>query len=60
MSAFGFLEKDNVVDAIEVLAKFERERGKTPRQIVESILEATTYGLNSALYELRDEKVDVA
>lgn len=57
MSAFGFWEKDNVVDAIETLAKFERERGKTPRQIVESILEATTYGLNSSLYELRDEKV---
>lgn len=60
MSAFGFWEKDNVVEAIEVLAKFERERGKTPRQIVESILEATTYALDSALYELREEKVDGA
>lgn len=60
MSAFGFWEKDNLVDAIEVLAKFERERGKTPRQIVESIMEASTYGINSALYELRDEKVDGA
>lgn len=58
MSAFGYYEKDEVVEAIGMLAKQERERGKTPREIVESIMEATTYGINTALYELRDEKVD--
>jgi len=60
MSAFGFYEKDSVVDAIETLAKAERDRGKTPKQVVESIMEAMTYGISSALYEVRDEKVDVA
>jgi len=58
MSAFGFYEKDEVVEAISMLAKQERERGKSPREIVESIMEATTYGINIALYELKDEKVD--
>ena len=58
MSAFGFYEKDNLVGAIELLAEKERERGKTPKQVVESIMEAMTYGISSALYEVRDERVD--
>jgi hypothetical protein len=59
MSAFGFYEKDNLVDAIELLANRERERGKTPKQVIESIVEAMTCGISSALYEMRDEKVDL-
>ena len=58
MSAFGNYEKDNIVDAIEILAKSEYNEGKSPRQIIESIMEAVTYGITSALFDLRDEKVD--
>lgn len=58
MSAFGFYEKDEVVEAIRTLAACERENGKSPRKIAESIMEAVAYGLDSALYELRAEKVD--
>ena len=60
MSAFGFSPKDEVVYAIETLAKEERLRGKNPRQIIESIMEAATYGIDAALYDLRDEKVSDA
>lgn len=56
MSAFGFHPKDEVVSAIEELAKEERLRGKTTRQIVESIMEATAYGIDAVLYNLSDEE----
>jgi hypothetical protein len=56
MSAFGFYEKDEVVDAIKTLAKYEKESGKTPRQIVESILEAQTYAMDQVLFELLENK----
>lgn len=56
MSAFGYYPKDAVVSAIEELAEEERKRGKNPRQIVESIMEAATYGIDAALYNLSDEK----
>ena len=46
MSAFGYTPKDDVVEAIETLAKAEHDRGKTPREIVESVLEASMCGLS--------------
>jgi hypothetical protein len=58
MSAFQYIPKDNVVDAIKELASAESERGASPREVVESIMEAVAYGIDSALCELRDQKVD--
>jgi hypothetical protein len=58
MSAFGYIPKDDVVDAIKELASAENERGANPREVVESIMEAVAYGINSALYELGDQKVN--
>jgi hypothetical protein len=52
MSAFGNFEKDEVVEAIKALAKSELEKGKTPREIITSIMEATTYGIDSVMFEL--------
>jgi len=60
MSAFGNYEKDAVVAAIRELAEKEFELNKTPREIIASILEATTYGIDNALYGLRHQKVDSA
>lgn len=60
MSAFGNYEKDNIVDAIKLLAEKEFELNKTPREIIASIMEATSYGINDALYGLRHMKVDDA
>ena len=57
MSAFGFTPKDDVVDAIETLAKEEFARGKTPREIVESIMDAVTCGLDRSLAELSRQNV---
>lgn len=52
MSAFGNHDKDEVVEAIKTLAKSEHEKGKTPREVVTSIMEAVTYGLDSAMFDL--------
>lgn len=52
MSAFGNFEKDEVVEAIKALAISEREKGKTPREIVTSIMEAVTYGLDTVMSDL--------
>jgi undecaprenyl pyrophosphate synthase len=52
MSAFGYTPKDDVVEAIETLAKAEHDRGKTPREIVESVLEASMCGLDRALADM--------
>lgn len=60
MSAFGNYEKDAVVAAIRELAEKEFALNKTPREIIASILEATTYGMDNALYGLRHMKVDEA
>ena len=57
MGAFGFTPKDDVVDAIETLAKEEALRGKTPREIVESIMEAATYGIDCALLGMSNHTV---
>jgi len=56
MSAFGFDPKDAVVEAILDLAREEKLRGKSLREAVESIMEATTYGIHSVLYELDAKK----
>tara|TARA_R110000868_G_scaffold25358_1_gene98840 strand:+ start:108 stop:287 length:180 start_codon:yes stop_codon:yes gene_type:complete len=58
MSAFGFYEKDSVVDAIEILALHELKVGKSSREIVESIMEAVKYGMDMAFFrvELQQEK----
>ena len=53
MSAFGFYEKDEVVESIKVLAEVERKNGKNPREVIESIMEAVTCGLDSALYDMQ-------
>lgn len=58
MSAFGYIPKDDLVDAIKELASAENQLGANPREIVESIMEAVSYGINSALYELGDQKVN--
>lgn len=58
MSAFENYEKDEIVAAIMALSEKEFESGKTPREIIESVMEATSYGINSALYGLRHMKVD--
>jgi hypothetical protein len=58
MSAFGYIPKDDLIDAIKHLASAESERGANPREIVESIMEAVTYGIDSALCELGDQKVN--
>lgn len=58
MSAFGWTPKDEVVDAIERLAEEETMLGRSPREIVESIMEATMCGINQALFKLKDKKVD--
>ena len=58
MSAFGSYEKDGLVDAIKTLAEAEFALNKTPREIIASIMEATSYGINDALYGLRHMKVD--
>ena len=52
MSAFGNYEKDEVVEAIKALAKSEREKGKTPREVVTSIMEAVTYGIDTIMFEM--------
>ena len=59
MSAFGFYEKDSVVDSIETLALHELKKGKSSHEIVESIMEAVKYGMDMALYrvELQQEKL---
>ncbi|MBL0320644.1 MAG: hypothetical protein IPP74_15320 [Alphaproteobacteria bacterium] len=58
MSAFGWIPKDEVVEAIERLAEEEALLGRSPREIVESIMDATTCGINQALLKLKDQKVD--
>lgn len=58
MSAFGWIPKDEVVEAIEKLAEEEALLGRSPREIVESIMDAATCGINQALLKLKDQKVD--
>jgi hypothetical protein len=58
MSTFAYIPKDNVVNAIKMLASAENERGASPREVVESIMEAVTYGIDSALCEMKYQKVD--
>jgi hypothetical protein len=58
MSAFDLNEKDDVVEAIKNLAEFESNRGKTPREILQSIMEAVNYSIDSVMYDLRNERVD--
>jgi len=60
MSAFDNYEKDEIVEAIKLLAEKEFLLNKTPREIIASIMEATTYGINDVLYGLRHQKVDKA
>lgn len=55
MSAFDNYDKDNVVDAIESLARAEQESGATPREIVESIMKTVSYGLDRVMYELTEK-----
>lgn len=57
MSAFGFSPKDEVVDAIKLLAEEEFKRGKTPKEIIESIMDATMCGIRYSSFDLKDEKV---
>lgn len=58
MSAFGFYEKDEVVDAIKLLAEAEAAKGKTVRAVVESVMVAVTYGLDHALYNIENKGVE--
>jgi hypothetical protein len=52
MNIFGCYEKNSVVAAIESLAEYEKSLGKTPVEIAESVLEATSYGVKYVLIEL--------
>ena len=52
MSAFGNHEKDALVSAIKALAEKEFESNKNPREIIASIIEATSYGIDDVLYGL--------
>lgn len=58
MSAFDNYEKDEVVDAIKNLVKDQNNKGKSPREIVKTVMEVVTYGLDVALYDLKDKQVD--
>lgn len=58
MSAFGYIPKDDLIDAIKHLASAESKRGASPRKVVESIMEAVAYGIDSALCDLSNQKVD--
>lgn len=55
MSAFGDYIKDNVVDAIVELAESEKQKGKTTREIIQSINEVMTYGVDTVLFKLLEE-----
>lgn len=51
MTCFGWVPKDDVVRAIEVLAKEEHMRGRTAQEILESLLDATGFGIKYAMSE---------
>lgn len=51
MSAFGWHPKDAVVEAIEALAQAEHERGRPAQEILESLLEATAFGVKYSMSE---------
>lgn len=48
MSAFGNYQKDTIVDAIQNYA--EANQDMSVREVIESILEATRYGIDMVLY----------
>lgn len=52
MSAFGLWEKDNLIDAIEVLAAYEAALGQSQSDVIRSILEVVTYGIDKHLKNL--------
>ncbi len=54
MSAFEFYEKDEVVEAIRVLAVELTKQGKTPREAVASIMEAVSYGIDIVMFDLTE------
>lgn len=58
MSAFGDYNKDEVVRAIEYLAQAERERGRSAEDILEVLMEVSSYGIRRGMSELLERGHD--
>lgn len=56
MSAFGFYEKDEAVETIRILAEELTKQGKSPRETINSIMEAVSYGIDLAMYNILESE----